>query len=440
MMKHRERLFQTYADLFPSDADEALGEVINQLDAAGSGYRSIQPPVRLRHDPRWQHVSTAKAGGSQQDSPDLQSIDLVSAADDIAHGTRRIRSRQIWEMAAAIAIFAITAAVLIAVFGGRDSHIRVATPAGDTGSLTYQGLDLQSRDGEFISLEDATQRMRVFLNEELATVTGRLVNPRQEDGNLMSHQPDVSLYLLSRSASDSAPPDTFVVDADTGDVLQAVLLAGIGKMTGPLEAADARSIAETFASNHFSGFDQLTAVDSWLAQPDTSYLSDLGQYDVAFRSSGFDASSRPGMQVFHWRQYSDRNEGWLSTFVSVGVNQQTGRVVYYAGRHADDAELRAPTLSREEAIQIAISHTREVSPGLADVTVGQVDLVTRFRDAWQDRWLWVVEVVGSGSSDAEERFDERPRYWGIDAITGEVVEGALVSNSPAITVEPSPTE
>lgn len=431
-MAHDEHLVQTYADLLTQDADQALIHVIDELDATSSGYRSLQPPSLL-----------LDAAIARIVAPNLMVGIPSGVASDVrhTHQEQRGRRQQFLEMAAASMIFVIVAALLVAVFNRPDSRVDIGRPDQGSTSVSPQAMVLQPRDGALLTIEEAKQQVQTFLNEADVALDGRLVNPREEDGNLVSHYPDIALYLLSREVAGSNIPDTFVVDADTGDILQVAMHGGARGAGEPVSAEDALVAARDFAVAHFGGFAQLALVENWLAQPDTSYLSDLGEFDASFRSSDFEASGRPGTLLFHWRLRSDNPDGWLSTFVSVGVDQGTGQVVFYAGRHANDGTLSRPTITREEAIQIAIGHTRVVYPNLTDIASGQVELVTRFRDAWQDRWVWAVEISTNDSSVSGAGSGERPRYWGIDAVTGEVVTGAImVTATPSGEVAPSPTE
>jgi len=439
-MADKNDILRVYADILSADADDAMTRIVGRLDTAGSGYRSLQPPPRLL-DARIipndvQHRNADNAPARLRPDPDLNPTKPVGEITDrrrsatelmVVPGRRRSHIRPLLEIAAASIMFVIVAAVLIAVFsrssdepGNDRSNERSANPLP-------QSVPLQPRDGILLSIEEAKQHVRIFLSEPDADLDGRLLNPREADGNLVSRYPDIDLFLLTRVVPGQNIPDTFVVDADTGEILQVVSAKQDVGNDGSIPSEEMAMVAETFAAAHFIGFEQLSPAEHWLVQPDTSYLTDLGDFDPAFRPMGFDPSGRPGTVLFHWRLHSDNPDGWLSTFVSVGINEETGKVVYYAGRHADDTTLNAPTISRDDAIEVALSQTQTADPNLSDVTAGHVALVTHFQDAWQDRWIWAIEITSRGSSASGSTGAGLPRYWGIDAVTGEVVTGMMVT-------------
>ncbi len=282
-------------------------------------------------------------------------------------------------------------------------HAEAATPSSTPTVTTH------------VSLADAIQRVRNFLAEPNATLSGKLVDPADPHqlntvGGLP--RPDAKLFIISRQGQSQDSGDIFVVDADTGEVLEAVMprRAGDPLATDQMRASDAIVVAQKFARAHFVGFDQLSQVADDRLAPDVHYL--IGISDQAPGSA---------MHIFRWRERDAKTGTWLPSFVTVAVDANSGQVVLYVARQAD---YRGPTTAatdRDQAIQIALNEAR-TEPKNANATVTRAALATVLNNG-QDSLVWTVELSGTVVSPI---WPGRLQAVTIDAATGRIT-GKIVS-------------
>lgn len=172
-----------------------------------------------------------------------------------------------------------------------------------------------------VTLEQATEQVRAFLGESNTDLKGKLIDTATADSQENILCVSTQNFAFGRGGKkwkNGEDPDTFIVDADTGDLLKAVIpsRAGNNPSQQPISGSDAAARAEDFARAHFSGFDQLTGVDDDPVATGVQYL--LGPYEPK-------VASPPVM--FHWQLRSATSDAWLPTFVSVGIdsNRRAGR-------------------------------------------------------------------------------------------------------------------
>lgn len=100
-----------------------------------------------------------------------------------------------------------------------------------------------------------------------------------EENIFFPPRPNVKLWVLTHKWKNGEDPVTFIVDADTGEVLKAIIPSHTGDDSSqqPISDEDAAAIAEEFAREHFAGFDQLTPVNGDPVAGGVQYL--LGPYE-----------------------------------------------------------------------------------------------------------------------------------------------------------------
>jgi hypothetical protein len=237
-----------------------------------------------------------------------------------------------------------------------------------------------------LTLDAAEQSVRTFLNDPDAKLDGHLVDTSTDNAGaeiMFPPAPGEPLYLITRKDQDLPRRDTFIVDANGGAVLRAVLpsRASDAPLATPLSDDKARTTAENFARQHFSGqFDQLSPVENPFA-PDRRYL--IMNPDPA--------TSQPVVE-FDWRLRSSANGGWLPTWVTVDVDRATGNVVQYVARTSGTDRIAPPTLTKEQAIQIALKEAQK--NGSTSGVTATAGLMTTFWDRQSEIWVWVVELNG----------------------------------------------
>lgn len=225
------------------------------------------------------------------------------------------------------------------------------------------------------------------------------------------------LYILTRQWRDGADPDTLIIDADSGEVLKAMLPsreAGTPLST-PTSEDDAQSLAQTFARQHFAGFDNLTAVQTNMLAPEQPYLSGSPSPHLA-----------SGPLMLRWRLKA-RSGAWLPTWVSIGVDRQTGQIVLYAASRVDYEGSTTPAVDRDQAIRIALAEAHR-SAGNEKATVAAADLAADIGSV-PNRLIWYIELNGTVPSST---WGGRLTGLAIDAQTGKI-NGTYVGLGPSAT-------
>lgn len=262
-----------------------------------------------------------------------------------------------------------------------------------------------------VTLEQATEQVRAFLGEPDTDLKGKLIDTATADTDeniFFPPRPNAKLWVLTRNGKTGEDPDTFIADADKGEVLKAIIPSRISQdQTGqPISDPDTATIAEKFARTHFAGFDQLTRVDDDPVAAGVRYL--LGPYEPKI-------ASPPVM--FYWQLRSANSDVWLPTFVSVGIDARSGKVVRYVARPTgDQPEVKEPLINRERAIQIALSEAGK-EPQNIGVSVSNVELKTELSNNGENHLYWSVELTGTAPATPGSG---RVNGYEIDARTGEI--------------------
>jgi hypothetical protein len=406
-MRDEQRHFRRYEELVEPDADAEFIQVVDQLDTLFADYRSIDPPASLQRQ-----IETL----AQQRQRERE-----RQADGVTLYSERRWLRQLAQMAAAIIVFGAALMVLVGIFSNRNgSSDRTSQEVVSVPEPT-----VLPRDGQLLTMDEAQTQVRTFLNEADVELVGYLVDTAAQTpkpGIFFPPYIGAQLFVLTREAESEAA-DVFVVDADTGEILKAVLpsRAKVEQSGQAVSEAEAMAIAERFARSQFAGFVELTQIeDSVLLEPDGEYLI------------GAPSPSLSSMPTFvRWRLHDAESGAWLPTFVAVGVDQQTGQVVSYTARRMGADGITPPTIIETQAIQIGMAQMQQQDPGLAGATVERVELATAFVGQ-QDRFVWIIEIAG-----AEERAAEHGQTVSgvlIDAVTGDVV--TLVSLGESTSMIP----
>ncbi|CCF83219.1 PepSY domain-containing protein [Nitrolancea hollandica] len=262
-----------------------------------------------------------------------------------------------------------------------------------------------------VMLEQATEQVRGFLGEPNTDLKGKLIDTATADSEeniFFPPRPNAKLWVLTHKWKNGENPDTFIVDADSGDILKVVIpsRASDDLSQQPISDSDAMAIAEEFARAHFAGFDQLTKVDNDPVAAGVQYL--LGPYDPK-------VTSPPVM--FHWQLRSTDSDVSLPTFVSVGIDSKNGNVIRYVARPADgQPEAAEPLVNRERAIQIALSEAGK-EPQNIGVSVSKIELKTLPSNNGENQLYWSVDLTGTAPANPGAG---RVSGYEIDARTGEI--------------------
>lgn len=267
-----------------------------------------------------------------------------------------------------------------------------------------------------VTLADAVQRVRNFLAEPNAKLSGQLVYPADPNhldtiGGLP--RPDAKLFIISRQDQTENLGDVFIVDADTGDILKAFMPSRSDpEATVQLRPSQSIVIAKQFARTHFMGFDQLSQVADDRLDPDAHYLMGLPNQPFA-----------GAMQVFRWRARDAKSGTWLPSFVTVGVDANSRQVMLYVARQADYQGPTTAATDREQAIQIALNEARK-EPKNANARVARAALATVLNNG-QDSLVWTVELSGTVPSSV---WSGRLQAITIDAATGRITGKVVTVN------------
>ncbi len=262
-----------------------------------------------------------------------------------------------------------------------------------------------------VTLEQATEQVRAFLGEPNTDLKGKLIDTATADSEenvFFPPRPNAKLWVFTHKWKAGEEPDAFIVDADTGDVLKAIIPSRISNdQTGqPISDSKAAAVAEEFARTHFKGFDQLTGVEDDPGTTDASYL--VGPPYTPLPSAP---------AFFRWRLKSVDSGAWLPPFVTVGVDPKSGIVVSYVARLVGDQdESKEPLVNRERAIQIALSEAGK-EPQNIGVSVSKVELKTLPSNTGENQLYWSVDLTGTAPSTPGAG---RVGGYEIDARTGEV--------------------
>lgn len=177
-----------------------------------------------------------------------------------------------------------------------------------------------------VTLEQAAATVRAFLGDPQATLDGKLVDvPPPPSNNPSPTDPSVMRYVFTRTWQVGAEPDAFVVDAETGEIVEAVLPSGAAAEVLPRRVSEdeATRIAEDFALAHLPDFERYQ-------------LASRVPYPLVggLRSPIGDPRLRLPKDVLYvqWQEQPASKE---YPAAAVGVDLRTGQVVsYQIGRFA----------------------------------------------------------------------------------------------------------
>lgn len=241
--------------------------------------------------------------------------------------------------------------------------------------------------GGLLTLEEAKARVRAFLGEPQAVIEGRF----QETPILTPGVESLKRFFLSRQVAGVTEPDTFTVDATTGEVIEATIVSNtpLGAPRKPVSEAEAEAIAVEFARTRFAGFSHLTATDA--------------------RTDELDGFPGPDIYRATWNVVAADSGAIMPTSVRVGVDLRTGRVTDYQSWRFEYQGPTMTTVSREQATQAALAEASN-DARLANASVRQTRLAVSATP--KGYWLaWIVLVEGAERNDS----------FTIDALTGEVL-------------------
>ncbi len=346
-----------------------------------------------------------------RDAPPLDFPLPVPQPVRIDHAPHRHRClRDIGQAVAAGLVLLLVGALLAALLGGRLRQDQ--TPQlGSQPSFNR----LASTPPAMITLDDARRSVRAFLGEPNAALDGKLDTPESGTSPILFRpSPERALYLLTRSDEQTGTPDTFIVDANGGAVLRAILpsqAAGAARAT-PLSDDAAGTVAEQFARAHFSGQFDTLSLATYPYSPDHRYLI-MDPDPATFKN----------YVEFSWRLHSTDNR-WLPTWVSVDVDRTTGDVVQYVARASGTENIESPTVTQQQAEQIAIQHAAP-DGNTSSITVTSAALMTTYWDQQTEIWVWAVELHGVPSEPDSNGTLSGVR---INARTGAVVGDAMTLN------------
>lgn len=417
-MKNQEEYLDHFIDALNADENPVLTEIDDPeleslLETAGT--------VRLLREPEWPDSDFPKVLSAQlarELSTERTTRDSglrmpnPIPADDRRQTTDRRRKleqhdrpgnrhklrwlRQGLELVAGIVFLAILTGIMVTML---ESQMGVPTsgqtrlePAGELTTLAMTPVVVAP--GRPVTLEEAKDQVRAFLEDPNAILSGET----NDEFNLIGGQPVRvgTYYNIKRQMDGVRDPDQFTVDGDTGEITEATLPSATSDNMPkqPVSVTEASLIATKFAQSHFDKFDQLTAHNE----------NHLG--------GRVGTKGQDRVYQVRWQLRSPESGAWLPTFVSVGVDLETGQVTSYFARRTDYRGPTAPKIDRDQAVQIALSEAHK-DPELAGAKAGEVRLEADTVEG-QDHVTWFI-----GLDNVPEH--ALVRHFSVDAITGEIV-------------------
>lgn len=358
--------------------------------------------ARLAHELSTQHpvhASSLKARNSIPANEHRKTTDRRKTLEQ--HDRPDSRDQRRWlrqglELVAGILFLAILTGIMVTMLesqkGVSEPGQTRLEPAGEV--TTPPVSPVVVAPGRPVTLEEAKEQVRAFLEDPDAILTGEAT----DEFNLIGGQ-SVRVgtdYIIKRQMDGVRYPDQFTVDGDSGEITEATLPSATSDTAAkqPVSETQANLIATKFAQTHFDKFDQLSAHED-------------GQGIGAVGAHGQDRTHQ-----FRWELRSPDTGAWLPTFVSVGVDLETGQVTSYFAHRTDYRGPTTPKIDREQAVQIALAEAHK-DPELAGAKAGQVELQAGPVEG-QDRVIWFV-----GLDNVSEH--ALVRHFFVDAITGEIL-------------------
>ncbi|MPZ13823.1 MAG: hypothetical protein GEU73_05265 [Chloroflexi bacterium] len=206
-------------------------------------------------------------------------------------------------------------------------------------------------------------------------------------------------FYIQRTAPGVRYADKFVVDQASGEVVEANLVSStrLGAPRRPVGETEATAAAEAFARRHFAGFEEL----------------------ALFGSGAFRTGVAGGDRVYEvrWQRRATDSGAWLPTYVWLGADLETGRVVLYNAVREEFDGSTIPDISREEALEIARSELEH--PDLNGARTGDPELAAWYGTPLGERGrtsrlAWSIPLVGAPDGVFGDRVD-------IDAHSGAVL-------------------
>lgn len=375
--------------------------------------------ARLAHELRSKSTSmtpTSERGAREvtdadQGNDTVQPIHLPVTAEKHKNWARHVA-----EIAAAIVVLALVAGMLAAVLdmnGSRDkqsiggqvptpimpqpttpavnapivaSPTPMPTPTADATPVNSAPLMAPPPLSEQpLTLEQAEDRVRVFLGESDAELSGGISVP---DIN-----PALATFEITRQIAGSNYQDEFSVDPTTGELREADLPSQttLVQPANPVSEDEAHAIAGSFAQQHFVDFERLTFHEA----------NDLDQ------APGGDA-----VYSVLWQVQSPQAGAWLPTWVRVGVDLKTGQVCSYFTVRVDYRGAVVPTIDRAQAVSTALDEAKK-DPEIAGATAGTVELQITAIDG-DSRLAWFIQLDGVPKGPYT-------RHFYVDALSGQVL-------------------
>lgn len=186
----------------------------------------------------------------------------------------------------------------------------------------------------------------------------------------------VQIYQAAMSEGETARYD---VDIDTSEVIG---FYRFGQTADTVEVTheDARSVAESFAREHRSDFDQISA------ESKRSTLVDLGP-------------GSPKYYSFWWVQMDPISGALLPNEVRIRVNAQTGFVDRYTSLRVQVTVSTIPQIDQQSAVDIALEATEGLESAAVKDAILAVSSVPVYEPDGEQALLWQIAVVGTSDEN-----------------------------------------
>lgn len=251
---------------------------------------------------------------------------------------------------------------------------------------------------DLLTIAEGVQIARAFIGDPDADLEGTY------DDGLHGLQ---EVWVTQHHPGIEQPSGRYSVSRVTGNVVEATMPMNttLHAPENRVTEAEAQAIAEEFVRYRVPNFDSLT--------PEESNMSSV--------APGVD-----GEDVLHqasWRQQDPDSGAWLPALISVEVDLETGLIYSFVLRVEDYGSLDEPTISEEQAIQIALNAAGDT--GMSDLSLRDVQLRAILQEAKgtndgqvlrEMRLVWWVQL--------DNVWNGTPGFtnFQVDAMTGEVID------------------
>jgi hypothetical protein len=251
----------------------------------------------------------------------------------------------------------------------------------------HHGDTAQAAPQAAIPLRDAMERVRSFTEDSSLQLEGGLAPTLP--GN--DSRP---IYWLESGSGERV--DEFKVDAETGEILEAVWRSRLMRPTSDRRASieDAALVASNFAAGKFAGFDKLTLLErSTMPAPELGSLHSL-----------------------KWVQVDPKTRAELPTAVTISVASANNRVVRYLAQRDVLLIDTSPRITADQAsttVLNAVASDRRWRG--ASITSRRLQVI--YDDVNHQRLAWAVLLDAPGSLAGEARL-----LLLVDAQTSQLIE------------------